>query len=251
MDNLTKLAQIITNSFTILGQKIDSLVVDIKNQKSSVQQSPQIKVNVPDVIVPPIEIPAPIIHNTPLDTTKIEEAIRYGMSNQKYPIIKNEVDTTKIENVIEKGLSNIKPPIVSVEATKVEFPKEMEVKGIKEIKEGIDELVNKEEKNPLEGISLSKPLPIMVVDEKGKQITDFGGEFSAPAVVGLKSGLYQVSSSNPLPVADSFQIPKFDEIALTYSGTNIATVVYKLAGVTVATLTLSYTSGKLTSVVKT
>lgn len=39
-----------------------------------------------------------------------------------------------------------------------------------------------------------------------------------------------------------FQIPEFDEISLTYYGTtnNVATVVYKKASTTVATLTLEY-----------
>jgi hypothetical protein len=39
-----------------------------------------------------------------------------------------------------------------------------------------------------------------------------------------------------------FQIPEYDELALTYYGTtnNVATVVYKKASVIVATLTLTY-----------
>jgi uncharacterized protein Yka (UPF0111/DUF47 family) len=39
-----------------------------------------------------------------------------------------------------------------------------------------------------------------------------------------------------------FQIPEYDELALTYYGAtnNIATVVYKKASVVVATLTLTY-----------
>lgn len=42
-----------------------------------------------------------------------------------------------------------------------------------------------------------------------------------------------------------------DEIVLGYSGSNVTDVTYKLAGVTVATLTLTYTAGALTSVVRT
>jgi hypothetical protein len=41
-----------------------------------------------------------------------------------------------------------------------------------------------------------------------------------------------------------------DEIALSYTGTNLTGVVYKLSGVTVATLTLGYTGDNLTSVVR-
>lgn len=41
-----------------------------------------------------------------------------------------------------------------------------------------------------------------------------------------------------------------DEIALGYTGTNLTSVVYKLAGSTVATLTLSYSGSNLTGVVR-
>ena len=46
----------------------------------------------------------------------------------------------------------------------------------------------------------------------------------------------------------------YDYIALTYTGNDLTGVVYKTggaAGTTVATLTLAYTSGKLSSVTKT
>jgi len=45
-----------------------------------------------------------------------------------------------------------------------------------------------------------------------------------------------------------FDIPPYDEIELGYTGDNLTTVVYKLATVTVATLTLAYTGDKLTNV---
>lgn len=43
----------------------------------------------------------------------------------------------------------------------------------------------------------------------------------------------------------------YNQIDLVYTGTNVTTVTYKQAGVTVATLTLSYTGDNLTSVVRT
>jgi len=39
-----------------------------------------------------------------------------------------------------------------------------------------------------------------------------------------------------------------DEIALSYAGTNLTQVVYKLQGNTVATLNLTYSNGNLTNV---
>lgn len=47
-----------------------------------------------------------------------------------------------------------------------------------------------------------------------------------------------------------FEIPHYDSITLTYSGSDVSTVIYKLSGDTVATLTLTYTDGNLTEVVK-
>lgn len=42
----------------------------------------------------------------------------------------------------------------------------------------------------------------------------------------------------------------YNELALSYTGTDLTGVVYKLNGTTVATLTLGYTGGNLTSVVR-
>ena len=71
-------------------------------------------------------------------------------------------------------------------------------------------------------------MPVYVYNSSGNQLSNFGG------------GL--------IPDA-------YDYIALTYSGTNIATVTYKTGGVagsTIATLTLGYdASNNLTSVAKT
>jgi hypothetical protein len=43
----------------------------------------------------------------------------------------------------------------------------------------------------------------------------------------------------------------FDEVALTYAAGVLQTAVYKLAGATVATLTLTWTGTDLTNVVRT
>ena len=50
------------------------------------------------------------------------------------------------------------------------------------------------------------------------------------------------SVSTAIANLQGFQIPEYDELALTYYGTtnNIATVVYKKASAVVATLTLTY-----------
>jgi hypothetical protein len=66
------------------------------------------------------------------------------------------------------------------------------------------------------------------------------------------SGLLNIG--NGLPVLTGLSIPTHDSIALSYTGTNLTGVVYKIGGalgMTVATLTLAYDgSNNLTSVTK-
>jgi hypothetical protein len=60
-------------------------------------------------------------------------------------------------------------------------------------------------------------------------------------------------SGNPLPVVEGLSIPEHDHIALSYTGEDITGVTYKTGGAdgtTVATLTLAYSDGKLTSVTR-
>lgn len=49
----------------------------------------------------------------------------------------------------------------------------------------------------------------------------------------------------------SFDMPVYDEIVVSYTDSNVSTVVYKKDSSTVATLTLSYTDSNLTGIVKT
>ena len=56
------------------------------------------------------------------------------------------------------------------------------------------------------------------------------------------------SAENPIPTITGLQIPQHDKLELSYTGTDLTQVVYKLAGVVVTTLQLSYTGGRLTSV---
>jgi hypothetical protein len=62
----------------------------------------------------------------------------------------------------------------------------------------------------------------------------------------LRAAPINVSQSS-LP---GLRIPDHDTIELSYTGSDLTNVVYKLAGVTVATLTLAYTDGNLTSVTR-
>lgn len=63
----------------------------------------------------------------------------------------------------------------------------------------------------------------------------------------------QIGNQN-YPWVDSvlgFKIPTYNSIEMGYTGTDMTSVVYKLNGTTVCTLTLAYSSGNLTSVTQT
>jgi len=60
-----------------------------------------------------------------------------------------------------------------------------------------------------------------------------------------------VNTDGSLKTTSGFNIPEYDEILLTYTSGNVTQVVYNKASVSVATLTLTYTDGALTGVVKT
>ena len=51
-------------------------------------------------------------------------------------------------------------------------------------------------------------------------------------------------------LVDGFSIPVYDEVVLGYTGTDLTSVVYKLATVTVGTLTLTYSGGNLVNILK-
>ena len=58
--------------------------------------------------------------------------------------------------------------------------------------------------------------------------------------------------ANINPAVDGFNIGSFDDVVLTYTGSNLHTVTYKANGVNVAVLTLSYDgSNNLTEIVRT
>ena len=232
---MEKIALLLNNSINLLSRKFDSLALELRNKKAPIINSTiSIDENVSKGISQAVE--------RSLDKLVIPSPKITFPEYPKFPKI-----PAPIINIPETVV-NVPPAQITVEPAKVEFPKEIKIEGMDKLLESVNrETFNG---NVFDEVSSKRPLSVQVVDNKGKPITNFGGDMTAPSVVGLKNGLAQVSSSNPLPVADAFQIPKYDQIVLTYSGDDIATVVYKLAGATIATLTLSYTSGNLTNVVK-
>lgn len=61
------------------------------------------------------------------------------------------------------------------------------------------------------------------------------------------------STTSPVPITQTLNIPIHDYISLSYTGDNLTGVVYKTGGAggtTVATLTLTYSGSNLTSVTR-
>lgn len=91
-----------------------------------------------------------------------------------------------------------------------------------------------------------------VVNSDGALKVDIGNATLSVTAEGVE---IKNDSGNPVPVASGLEIPKHDYIGLTYDGSNNLTgVVYKIngaSGTTVATLSLTYSGGNLTSVSRT
>lgn len=70
------------------------------------------------------------------------------------------------------------------------------------------------------------------------------------SVPGVATETTQQSVLAELQTINSFTPTLYDRVYLTYTGSNLTGVVFKLAGATVSTLTLSYTGSQLDSVIK-
>jgi hypothetical protein len=104
--------------------------------------------------------------------------------------------------------------------------------------------------------NLSKNVSNVMLDNPLPAGTNTIGAVTVTGVATAANQATEITSlasiaTNTAKVA-GFSIPTFDTKTFTYvSGTtNIQTVVYSLSGTTVATLTFNYTSGNLTSIVK-
>jgi hypothetical protein len=236
MDTLTKAITIITNAFTILGNKIDKLGSEIKKQKP-----PIIKMDAPQI-------------NVDLSTLKMPEFPPYPeMPHVEMPVFP-EIPAP-IVNVpapivnVEAPIVNVPPANITLEPAPVTFPDEMKVQGMKEL---IDAVNQEPEPYPklLDGISNKNPIPVQMVDSKGRPFTasDFGGE-GGPSTVAIRVGTTPVGDNNPMPVTtDGFAIPMFDTQVIDESAApTTTTITYSRDGTTVAVKTITV-SGTTTTI---
>src|SRR3990167_5673207 len=219
MDNLTKIAQLINNGMNLLGRKIDALTAEVRSKKQ-----------------PPSNVSVSISE----DVSKgISEAVGRSLDKLKIPTPQINVPEQKVPKIpapivnVEAPIVNVPPANITVEPAKVEFPKEMKVEGMDKLLES----VNRETPAPVFDFNSKNPLAVMVVDSRGKQISDFKSDLTAPSMVAIRVGTSAVGSTNPLPVTtDGFAIPMFDTQEIDESAApGTTTITYKLDSVVVAT----------------
>lgn len=235
MENFSKIAILFTNSITLLSRKIDSLITEVRNQKAPVVNLPQPKVEVQFPEFPAIKMPEfPAFPEYP----KFPEI--------PVPIINIPEQKTPIVN-LPAPIVNVSSPNVTVEPTPVQFPDKMKVEGMEKLLEFLSR--EPEMIDIFKEVTSKSPLPVMILDSKGKRVSDFGGGLSGPSVVGIRVGTTQVDESHPLPVTvDGFSIPFFDTEIINEALAPATTVItYKKEGVVVATKTI-VVSGTTTTI---
>ena len=212
MDNLEKLGLVINNGLTVLGKKLDTLLA--KDNKPIVNVAPpEVTVTVPDVIVPEIKIPEfPAYPNFP-------EYPPFPEIKIPQPIVNIEKSDPPIVN-IPAPIVNVPAPVVNIPP--VEFPKEMVVKGMDRLIENTGKEI--EQPKIFEEVSSKQPLPIMVIGANGKQVIDFGGDMTAPSIVGIKNAATPSVQINPA-TQETLALIKTKLDSLTFTGSALQTTV--------------------------
>src|SRR3990167_494873 len=187
--------------------------------------------------------PAPIVNIHP--EIKIPEI--------KIPDNKDLIEAlSKIENKIQVAekleIADYTEQLKGI-AERIEKIQPTDLSKLEGLLKNISETLNREpEKSKVfDEVSSKNPLPIMVIGGDGKRVTNFGGELTAPSIVGLRVGTTAVGADNPLPTTvDGFAIPMFDTQVIDETDPDNVTIVYKRSGVIVATKTISI-SGSVTT----
>jgi len=246
MDNSTRIATIINNGMSSLGRKIDSLAMELRrrtpppNTKVSVDIGDNVAKGVSDAIKESI---------TGLEMPKFEGFPEYpAFPEIPTPQVTVNVPDIKLPTInIPETIVNIPEAQITVQPTPVTFPSEMKVIGMDQLIAEVSK--EDEEKSIFEEVSSKKPLCVQIIDSKGKQVSSFGGDFTAPSTVAIRVGTTAVSNDNLMPVTtDGFAIPIFDTQVIDEALAPATTVItYKRGGVTVATKTIEI-DGSITTI---
>ena len=236
--------------------------------------NPNIKVEVPEIKMPEMKQPTiefPVVLNVPpvsipdnlLDGLRDElrvvvSTLRTELSKLdkdiKFPDNKDLIESlSKIENKIQVAekleIADYTEQLKGI-AERIEKIQPTDLSKLEGLLKNISETLNREpEKSKVfDEVSSKNPLPIMVIGGDGKRVTNFGGELTAPSIVGLRVGTTAVGADNPLPTTvDGFAIPMFDTQVIDETDPDNVTIVYKRSGVIVATKTISI-SGSVTTI---
>lgn len=246
---MDKIAQLINNGMILLGRKIDSLAMELRNKKTpetniSVDIGDNVSQGVKEAITESLsKLEMPKFEGFP----PFPEFPPYP--EQKAPIVTVNVPEIKLPTInVPETTVNVPPAQITVEPTPVTFPDVMKVEGMRELIDAVTQ--EPEPVKLLEGINNKNPIPVQMVDSKGRPFTaaDFGGD-GGPSTVAIRVGTQAVGSDNLLPVTtDGFSIPVFDQQVIDESAAPATTIItYKRAGATVATKTITV-SGTTTTI---
>jgi hypothetical protein len=241
MDNTEKLGQVFANAFATLSRKLDSIFNEVKRPPIINIAPPEVKITVPELKLP--EFPA-------WPEIKLPDYPPFPpFSDIKLPDFPAPVVNVPAPVVnVAAPVVNVPPANITVAPTPVEFPKEMVVRGMDELVKAA-QAVPPEQPSVFKDVSSKTPLSVMVIGKDGKQVSDFGGEFTAPSMVAIRVGTEAVSATNLFPVTtEGFAIPVFDTEVVDETLAPATTVItYKKNGATVATKTISV-AGSVTTI---
>lgn len=218
-------------------------------------------------------------HQKQLDTVNTPDAIQgakmveYCIKDLQRVVEDKDVDLSGIVSHLE-GIHGVLERLPTEYPEMPEYPQEMAVKGLNDLSSKLDGLMGEikklkldpkiDVKTPDVKIDLSKELKqiekaidginIVIPEQKETDLTPLIGAMGA-----VQTAVREIEIPIPnfrgaevvseLKKLRGFDIPEYDEIDLSYTGTNLTTVVYKKDSSNVATLTLTYTGDNLTKVV--
>lgn len=166
--------------------------------------------------------------------------------------VSNLGEVSKELQALSKDIKRINVnPIVNVDTpeVKVDLSKELKAieKAVKSINGGSND--NKDLKKAVKEVEKAvKSIEIPVPNFRSQEIVTAIENITVPAPEGGATEDKQDTQLEQLKRIRGFDIPEYDEIELGYTGDDLTSVVYKQATATVATLSLTYTSGNLTNV---
>lgn len=234
-NNITRIITVLNSGLNLLGRKIDSLAIELRNRKTPIMNS---QISISEDVSKGISNAV----TSSLDKLKIPTP-NIIFPDQNAPIVNIPAPIVNVDAPIV----NVPAPQITLEPTPVNFPEEMKVERMDELIKSVNRETSKS--SIFEEVSYKNPLPMIILDSKGRQVNDFGGDMTAPSVVGIKVGTTQVTEDHPLPVTvDGFAIPMFDTQIIDETLAPATTIIqYKRNGVLVATKTITIV-GAITTV---